>query len=356
MNSKKKVPVILAEVKNRQASKNTICHALYGYYFNGLKRSQLARIYGKHETTIANWIMQFESNGNIGRKRDKEVAYRKFGHLKRQWLIELYSKQPILYLSEAQKLFFEKFHQSISVSSIHIILHEAGLTWKVLERRAIQLQLRDILRFCDELSKINWSWENLVFLDEVSFNGSDMLRKKGYGVKGENLVFRGEFTRTARISLLCFLGVHGVLDCFETEGTFTRKVFAECCRKFALESGCVKTYPGPGSVWILDGAKIHCSDKLIYYLRSLGIVIIFLPAYAPMLNPIEIIFGILKQKLRKNFKENFKIDKKIFLCEILNEFQNKYYGKLFAKSGYLASGLFDPSRALNLDLAKFGYQ
>lgn len=115
-------------------------------------------------------------------------------------------------------------------------MREAGLTWKVLERRAIQINNEEILRFTKELHSFPWILQNLVFLDEVSFDNRDMLRNKGYGMKGDRVYFRGEFCRKPRVSLLCFIGVNGLLDTFSTEGTFDRLKFVECCREFALNN------------------------------------------------------------------------------------------------------------------------
>lgn len=347
--------MVLNELKTH-ASTNTICHALYGYYCLGYNAEKLSRIFKKSNVTILAWIKKYETDGTIGRKKDIKIVYKKFGHEKRKWLVDLYTKNPVLYLKEAQVKFLKKYGDSISATSVSVILHEAGLTWKVLERRAIQIKIKDVIRFCDEMTVIDWSWETLVFLDEVSFNGSDMLRKNGYGKRGQSLVYRGEFKRSARTSLLCFVGVDGLLESYETDGTFNRKIFAEFCRKFALENENVKMYPGMCSVWVMDGAKIHCSDKLIYYLRSLGIVVIFLPAYCPMMNPIEIVFGLIKGRLRKNYVENSKVDKNILLCEIVNQFTNMYMGPLFQHCGYFASGTFDPSSVFKLDLKKHGLQ
>lgn len=93
------------------------------------------------------------------RKWNAEKIYRKFGHEKRKFLLELYENRPVLYLSEAKELFRKQFDVSISISSIHTILHE---DWKVIERRARQIQTKDVLRFCDELSEIPWRWEQLI--------------------------------------------------------------------------------------------------------------------------------------------------------------------------------------------------
>jgi transposase len=75
--------------------------------------------------------------------------------------------------------------------------------------------------------------------------------------------------------------------------------------------GKVEEYPGKHSIWVLDGARIHCDSEIIYFLRSLGFPIfpifpIFLPPYCPFLNPIEIIFGLIKKHLKKNYIQNSK--------------------------------------------------
>jgi hypothetical protein len=74
-----------------------------------------------------------------------------------------------------------------------------------------------------------------------------------------------------RSSLLCLIGIDGLLDTFSTEGTFDRLKFIGCCKEFALKNPQVRQYPGANSVWILDGAAIHCDPNIVYYLRSLGI-------------------------------------------------------------------------------------
>lgn len=184
--------------------------------------------------TIRTWVDSFENKDDLNRK-EREVCFKKFSKGQRQGLVNLYKEKPILYLREAIDLFFKEFGISFSASHVSCILRQSGLTWKVVKRRAIQLQLNDVFRFCDELAGFNWIPQNLIFLDEVSFDNRSMLRKNGYALKGRRLVFRGEFCRKARSSLLCFLGVDGMVNCYQTEGTFNRTKFAECCRKFALD-------------------------------------------------------------------------------------------------------------------------
>lgn len=337
---------LLKSCVSNQASEETIYHCLYGYYFLGYKKKQLATIYCKSPTTIANWIEKFEEYGHVERKKGfVDDVYRKINKTKRQWLLELYKTRPILYQREAAQLFLKEFHETISTSTISVILHNEGLTWKVLERRAIQLQEQDIVRFYFELSAFDWVRNHLVFLDEVSFDNQSMLRKHGYAIKGNKLIYRGEFVRKARVSLLCFINSKGIIDCYQTDGTFDRKKFAFFSRKFALEH--CQQCPGRNSVWIMDGAAIHCDPNIVTYLRSLGIMVVFLPAYAPMFNPIEIVFGLMKRHLRQIYHENSKEKLEFFIGRTVKYFSRKNLNGIFKKCGYTGNGRFDP--ALGLD-------
>lgn len=132
---------------------------MYGYYFKGLSLKKLADLYHKDQSTICRWIKKYKENGNVARKKPVCATYRKFDEGKRGWVVNLYKDRPILHQNEAALLFFQEFHMDISTSSISAILSEAGLTWKVLERRAIQIQVQDILRFCNELTIFYGSWK-----------------------------------------------------------------------------------------------------------------------------------------------------------------------------------------------------
>ena len=46
-----------------------------------------------------------------------------------------------------------------------------------------------------------------------------MFRKRDLSVRGTKFLVRGEFFRKPRVSLLCFINVHGLLESFMTEAT-----------------------------------------------------------------------------------------------------------------------------------------
>lgn len=331
--------LILHKTSKIHASSDVVYYCLYGYFFLGERKSKLAKTFNKNKSTISRWIKQYLDNGFYSRSETQKLAKFNEGH--RNWLLNLYNKNPTIYLNEAKIYFIRKFKMPISASSICRILHHAGYSWKTLERRAIQVREDDITRFFFEMSSIQWDLSALVFLDEVSFDNKGMLRNKGYGVKGERLVHVGEFVRKPRISLLCFLGQAGLQAAYQTEGTFTRKIFFDYLRDFALSTK-VRTYPGQHSVFILDGARIHCDPNITAYLRSLGLIVVFLPAYCPFYNPIEIVFGQCKKFMKKTYTEGD--DLLLTVASTMTKFTNYDSTSLFLKCGYSFNGSFDPTK------------
>jgi transposase len=264
---------IQREVFHSQASESTKLHALYCYFFLRKTKAEIAVIFGKSPTSITNWVNRYLEEGHLAR-RDTENLFRKFNIEKRERLASLYLNRPTMYLEEAKYAFTQYWNQEISVGTILAILHERSITYKVIERRAINIKESDIARFVLEINSLDWSQDNILFLDEVSFDNRGMLRKRGYGIKGKRLVVRGEFKRMPRISLLCFINVTGLIESFMVDGTFNRLKFIDCIRTL-VKSGKIQKYPGSNSIWILDGARIHCHSEIIYYLRSCGIIPIF---------------------------------------------------------------------------------
>ena len=281
----------------------------------------------------------------------------KFSKEMKKWLINLVSSHPVILLDEAKALFQKKFQVYISKTSVFEIIRSSGLTRKSIQQRAVQVCLNDVLRFINEMNSINWTYSNLVFLDEVGFDSRDVIRKHGHAMKGERMFIRGKFGRTPRVSLLCFIGVTGLLDAFETPGTFTRSIFIDCCTQFILNKhrDNVRQFPGKHSVFILDGARIHIHPDIPPYLRSFGIIPIYLPGYCPFFNPIEMFFGDVKKYFTKYFRGSSGVkEMNYFIATVLQKFGNRNMKEIFKKCGYVAPGVFSPE-AMNISLSELGY-
>lgn len=333
----------MENITRRRPTEELRYHALYSFYVVKLSKVQVAEVYGKSLTTISNWINHYERYGSMT-AGEKKRTYRRFSEEKRRWIISLYKDEPVLFLDEAKSRFERKFETKISVASISRILHGEGYSWKVIERRAIQVKKRDILFYHAEMASFPWELFQLVFADEISVDNRGILRSKGYGPVGQKIIYRGEFNRQARVSLLSFLGQEGIVDTFYTENTFDRDTFFKFCQKLAL-SDKVEEYPGRHSVWIMDGARIHLDAHLVGYLRHLKLKVVFLPGYAPFYSPIEFVFGYAKKMLVRIHIENVK-SILLEVAKVLQIFADYDCTAIFEKCGYFRGGIFNPAPGL----------
>ena len=57
-------------------------------------------------------------------------------------------------------------------------------------------------------------------------------------------------------------------------------------------------YPGPRSVLILDNVPFHFNAAFLQILAFIGVIVIFLPTYAPFLNLADRFFNQLKEAIQ----------------------------------------------------------
>ncbi|ETK80373.1 hypothetical protein L915_13935 [Phytophthora nicotianae] len=134
----------------QHAHQNTAYHCLLAYYKLGYFKQHLAHVFNKSERTLSNWIKTYEQTGVF--QRAKRTSERTFS---RTWLLSYYSDHPLAYLDKYQAAFTRAHHIAISKTSVWRIIHEEGLTWKVLERRAMHIKEKDVFGFVEELSYVD---------------------------------------------------------------------------------------------------------------------------------------------------------------------------------------------------------
>ncbi|OWZ18126.1 Transposase [Phytophthora megakarya] len=78
-----------------------------------------------------------------------------------------------------------------------------------------------------------------------------------------------------------------------TRGTFTRLKFHRAFVSSVLRH--LNHWPFPKSIVVLDNARIHMYSELEAAIHSCSAVLLFLPPYCPLFNPIVVLFGQLKR-------------------------------------------------------------
>lgn len=119
-----------------------------------------------------------------------------------------------------------------------------------------------------------------------------MTRLRGRCLKGLRLRSKAPFGHWKTQTFIAGLRCHGLTAPFVVDKPMNRRIF-----DIYVETQLAPTLSA-GDVVILDNLPAHKSAKAEKIVRAKGAWILFLPAYSPDLNPIEMAFSKLKAHLR----------------------------------------------------------
>lgn len=131
----------------------------------------------------------------------------------------------------------------------------------------------------------------LVFIDETSTN-TKMTRLRGRARRGDRLHAAAPFGHWKTQTFIAGLRCWGLTAPWVIEGAMDREAFDTY-----VETQLAPTL-NEGDVVILDNFKSHQSERAEACLKCKKAWFLFLPAYSPDLNPIEMAFAKLKALLR----------------------------------------------------------
>lgn len=166
----------------------------------------------------------------------------------------------------------------------------------------------------------------LVFIDETAVK-ANMTRLRGRCQVGKRLFGTAPFGKWQTQTFIAGLTCTDLVAPWVIKGAMDRTAFdtdIETQLAPALE---------PGTVVILDNLATHKSPKAADALKARGCWLLFLPAYSPDLNPIEMAFAKLKAHLRRIEARTF--DQLIqALGDICTLFNSNECGNFFKAAGY----------------------
>ena len=132
----------------------------------------------------------------------------------------------------------------------------------------------------------------MIFVDESSIN-TGMTRLYGRGKSGERI---GEYVpdvRFCRTSIISSISAEGEMVPLIFKGTLTGELFIEYVRR------CLVPTLNVGNIVVLDNLSSHKVKGVREAIESAGCKVLYLPAYSPDLNPIELAWSKIKAVLRK---------------------------------------------------------
>jgi len=131
----------------------------------------------------------------------------------------------------------------------------------------------------------------LIFIDET-WAKTNMTRLRGRSLRGERLIDRSPHGHWKTSTLIAALGIEGVRCSTLVDGAVNTDVFEAFVEQVLVPA------LRPGDVVVLDNLSSHKRARVRELIEATGAELVFLPPYSPDLNPIEMIFSKIKQRLR----------------------------------------------------------
>lgn len=130
----------------------------------------------------------------------------------------------------------------------------------------------------------------LVFIDEAGISVAES-RRYGWAPCGVTPVIERP-ARGRRLNLIGAIALDGVRALRQVDGYVTGDVFLDYLREDL----------GPtlneGDIVVMDGPSIHRVAGVVETLEEFGATALYLPAYSPELNPIEMTWAWVKKQVR----------------------------------------------------------
>ena len=195
---------------------------------------------------------------------------------------------------------WDTFGVDVSVTSITRAMQSQDITWKIM-RRVAQQQKPELKHFYWRLLHMaGVQAKHCVFIDESGINPPDTFRSKGWARKGVTPVQRERFQKENRVQILSAFTLKGIKLSRVFTGSTDKVVFEDFIEQLLCHTG---KWPEDESVFLMDNASFHFSDKIEEMCDKAGVPIFLTAPYTPRTNPIEENFGVLKGVAKSKRKE-----------------------------------------------------
>ena len=119
-----------------------------------------------------------------------------------------------------------------------------------------------------------------------------MTRLRGRAPRGERLIDKTPHGHWKTTTLIAALGISGMRCSTVVDGAVNGDTFEAFVEQVLVPD------LRPGDVVIMDNLSSHKRRRIRELIEDAGARLVFLPAYSPDLNPIELVFAKVKQLLR----------------------------------------------------------
>jgi transposase len=131
----------------------------------------------------------------------------------------------------------------------------------------------------------------LIFIDET-WGKTKMTRLRGRSRRGDRLLSKVPHGHWQTTTLIATLGIDGIRCSTVVDGAVNGDIFEAFVEFVLVPELC------PGDIVVMDNLSSHKRARTRQLIEAAGAELVFLPPYSPDLNPIEMVFSKIKQRLR----------------------------------------------------------
>jgi transposase len=168
--------------------------------------------------------------------------------------------------------------------------------------------------------------EHLVFLDEAGSNRA-MTPAHAWAPAGQRAVAQKPCNHGKNITMLGAVRVDGPVALRSYVGAMDTNRFEHWLRRV------LGPRLKPGDVVVMDNLRAHHGACVTQIIESFGACVLYLPPYSPDLNPIEMVWSVMKHKLRRAGARSVARLKRT-IAGIWSGFRRRHFAPLYAACGY----------------------
>ena len=323
--TEKTIENVFTHLPRRKIKLSLEVEHLHRLHNRGYKWKQVANIYEKHEQTIYYWL---RTKDKVLQKRGaKPRIDSKTASLIRDYALKNNTKTQ----QEIADYIFKEFNVPISRPSICVLLKKLKITRKRLTFHYNQLDKEKAKEFNEEIKTL-LDKTNFIAIDECSFY-PNLDPRFGYSLKGERAVSRRPSSQGKHYTLLFAISnlkENGVIHWKLVEGSVDWKVFYDFLEE-------INPIGGKRNILMMDNARIHIAFRkrreaslptVKEQMLKKNTEVWFIPSYAPMLNPVELCFNLLRQQTEKQRPRNYE-EMKSAIEKVVKLLNSKDLGKYF---------------------------
>ncbi|MFE1597875.1 IS630 family transposase [Methylobacterium sp. ID0610] len=258
----------------------------------GASRHQAAERFGVSLASASRWCGQFAREGHVapkpmgGDQRSHRIE------AQADLILSLYEAKPGIYLHEFRAALAEH-GVGVAQSSLSRFFKRHGISPKKSTGHAAEQERPDV-RAAREAwfeGQLDLDPDRLVFIDETAASTA-MARRYGRAPRGERCrmsVPRGHWKTT---TITAGLRTSGITAPWLLDGAMNGQAF----RTYVAD--VLAPTLQPGDTVVMDNLPAHKVSGVRERIEAAGAQLLYLPAYSPDFNPIELAFAKLKALLR----------------------------------------------------------